>query len=234
MEEDLCHALYPIYHTPRVLINDPRRPLVFTTNIMAPKIFDKFLTKRERERRELQKCNPSPWRAIGSPHAPGVSDSTCEVNGDPFNGWKLPIPENKSVIRCARQRNPQQQSKFFELPVEVRRMIYIELMGNRRVHIEYSWMWASPFEPKPFQSKPLQPTFLQQRRFLSILNGTLRYWNWHHSVCQQTSSFAEDAYMDRCDDRSEESWKNRHEGLTSTRPGTKLGGAEWLRCCQVG
>lgn len=144
---------------------------------MASKIFDKFLTKRERERRELQKCNPSPWRGIGSPHAPGVSDSTCEVNGDPFNGWKLPIPENQSVRRCARQRNHQQQSKFFELPVEVRRMIYIELMGNRRVHIEYSWMWASPFEPKSFQSKPLQPTFLQRRRF-SV------YAQWHSEVLE--------------------------------------------------
>jgi hypothetical protein len=159
---------------------------------------------------------------------------TCEVNGDPFNAWKLPIPDNQGPLRFTRQQNSQKDSKFFGLPKEVRRMIDIELMGNRRVHIEYGWMPASPFKPKPFQSKPLQRTYLQRKRILSMINGPVRYWNWHHSICQESNSFTEDAWMDRCMVYSEERWKNSRDRLTSTPPGTKLGGAEWLRCCQLG
>lgn len=202
---------------------------------MVPAIFDKFFAKRERGRRQQQKDNPYPWKWAPFPCAIGVSDSTCEVNGDPFNAWRLPIPENRGPLRCTRPQNCQKDSEFFNnLPKEVRRMIYIELIGNRRVHIEYGWMPASPYVPKPFQSKPLQPTFLQRKRFLSMINGQPRYWNWHHSICQESISFAEDAWMDRCVLEAEERWKRHNQDRPiSPPPGTKLEGVEWLRCCQL-
>lgn len=177
---------------------------------MAPKIFAK-LFKREHK---ISDRHVRP-REI-SPNAIGISDSTCEVNGDPFNGWKLPIPApRQSALKPrARQRITLQTSRFFQLPEEVRRMIYIELMGKRRVHIEHSWMLPSPFQPK--------------------LKREGKRWDWWHGICQESDSFIRDTYDDRCWDRGAERYANRTEGLTSAPTGTKLGGVEWLRCCQIG
>ncbi|CAI7609454.1 unnamed protein product [Penicillium glandicola] len=173
---------------------------------MAYKIFTRFF-KRERKENDLETRPKSV-----SPNAIGISDSTCEVNGDPFNGWKLPIPppEQRVLKLGARECNRQQESYFFQLPIEVRTLVYIELMGNRRVHIEHAWMLPSPFRPKPKRDG--------------------KRWEWWHGVCQRSGSFVDD----RCWDREDERYANRFEGLQSAPAGTKLGGVEWLRCCQIG
>lgn len=54
--------------------------------------------------------------------------------GEPFNNrWKLPIPPpEQCVLKLgARQGYPKKASGFFQLPVEVRELIYIELMGDQ-------------------------------------------------------------------------------------------------------
>lgn len=48
-------------------------------------------------------------------------------------------------------------------------MIYNALMGNRRVHIEHSWMLPSPFRPK--------------------LKREGKRWDWWHGVYQKSDSF---------------------------------------------
>jgi hypothetical protein len=173
---------------------------------MAPKIVTKLFKRKPKENDSYfrPKCN--------SPNAIGISDSTCQVNGDPFNRWKLPIPPPKQrVLKLgARQCNRQHGSHFFQLPIEVRKLIYIELMGNRRVHIEHAWMLPSPFRPKPKRDK--------------------ERWDWWHGVCQRSGSYVDD----RCWDRRDEKYVNMSEGLQSPPAGTKLGGVEWLRCCQIG
>lgn len=179
---------------------------------VAQKIFGKFNFFKRSKEKDYRDRPREIW-----PTAIGISDSSCEINGDPFNGWKLPIPapEKRALSTCAHHRESQNLSKFFRLPVEVRKMIYTELMGNRRVHIEYSWMFQSPFEP---------PTKRGGKR-----------WNWFHGVCQNSNDFCEDAYLDRCDDRGDERWNARKMSrLTSAPPETKLHGVEWLRCCQMG
>lgn len=179
------------------------------TTSMAPNVFDKIF-KRERK---VKVYHTRPM--VYSPDAIGISDSTCEINGDRFNGWKLPIPApaQNALKTRARQAVAQQASWFFRLPVETRRIIYIELMGNRRVHIEYSWMLQSPFQPK------------SKRRGMR--------WDWWHGVCQNSNSFVQDIYMDRCWDRGDERYANQTKGLTRAPSGTKLRGVEWLRCCQI-
>ncbi|KAJ5193706.1 hypothetical protein N7491_001037 [Penicillium cf. griseofulvum] len=173
---------------------------------MAPKIVTKLFKRKPKEN-----CPYFRPKCV-SPNAIGISDSTCEVNGDPFNGWKLPIPppEQRVLKLGARQCNRQQASHFFQLPIEVRKLIYIELMGNRRVHIEYAWMLPSPFRPK--------------------LKRDRERWDWWHGVCQRSGSYVDD----RCWDRRDERYVNMSEGLQSAPAGTKLGGVEWLRCCQIG
>lgn len=170
---------------------------------MAPKFFSK-LFKRQQE-------------VHSHPRIIGISEDTCDINGDPFNRWKLPIPppEQRQLTLGTRQCNPQHQSRFFQLPEEIRRMIYIELMGNRRVHIDYAWGQPSPWRPQ-------------------ALKGGRR-WGWYHYICQRDGGFFIDEVWrhPRCWnwDDEREAWK---EGLKSPPPGTKLGGVEWLRCCQLG
>ncbi|OQD99343.1 hypothetical protein PENVUL_c065G04091 [Penicillium vulpinum] len=172
---------------------------------MAPKIF-KILKKRPKDN------NPPSRPNCNSPNAIGISNSTCTVNGDPFDGWKLPIPapDQRILKPSARKRNPQQASRFFQLPIEIRTLIYTVLMGNRRVHIEHAWMMQSPFVPEP--------------------KHDLKRWDWWHGVCQRSGSFVDD----RCWDRKDERYASEFEGLESVPAGTKLGGVEFLRCCQIG
>ncbi|KAJ5767740.1 hypothetical protein N7533_000323 [Penicillium manginii] len=170
---------------------------------MAPKIFERFF-KREKKRNDRDRPSAS-W-----PTAIGISDLTCEIKGDRFNGWKLPIPAPGERHALTNMRVDS-----LDYPPEVRRRIYIELMGNRRVHIEYAWMLQSPFEP---------PTKRGGKR-----------WDWWHSVCQENDSFVQDTYLESCPDRGDERWNARQKGVSvRPTPGTKFEGVEWLRCCQIG
>jgi len=81
---------------------------------MAPRIFNKFF-KQEKKRHDRD---------------------------GPSETWKLPVPApgERTLISCSQMQADQHASGLFRLLPEVRRRIYFELMGNRRVHIEYSWM----------------------------------------------------------------------------------------------
>ncbi|KAJ5593932.1 uncharacterized protein N7459_000140 [Penicillium hispanicum] len=168
---------------------------------MAPKLLAKIFKRRKEP---PPKFKIKEW----SPNAIGIADSTCEINGDIFNRWKLPIPPPEERLRMigARKRNPQDQCHFFRLPAEIRRMIYLELMGDRRVHIRYIWKEPSPFRPQPKQGGPR--------------------WDWWHSVCDHSNDFPEDALFDHCWDWTDEA------DLKKKSP--KINGVEWLRVCQIG
>ncbi|KAJ5845591.1 hypothetical protein N7534_009260 [Penicillium rubens] len=142
------------------------------------------------------------------PDAIGISGSTCEINGDMFNRWKLPIPPPEQRLRRigSRQRNLQDQSLFFRLPAEIRRMIYLELMGYRRVHIRYVWKEPPPFSPQP------------------KYRG--RHWNWWHSVCRHSDGFPQEPDYDLCQD-----WRSE---VARNEKNPKINGVEWLRSCQIG
>ncbi|CAG8083022.1 unnamed protein product [Penicillium salamii] len=168
---------------------------------MAPKILSKFF-KRKKEK--PWGIPPKEW----SPNAIGISDSTCEINGDLFNPWKLPVPppQYHTCKIGTRRRNPQSQSDFFRLPTEIRRMIYLELMGDRRVHIRHVWKDPSPFVPQPKRKGPR--------------------WDWWHCVCAKTNRFPDDLMFDFCGD-----WVD--EAAEETKA-LKIEGVGWLRSCQIG
>ncbi|KAJ6107481.1 hypothetical protein N7523_008804 [Penicillium sp. IBT 18751x] len=168
---------------------------------MAPRIFSKLFKSKKKQVSKFTLKEHSPV-------AIGISDSTCEINGDIFNRWKLPIqpPEYRLRTRCSQKPITQHQSSFFRLPAEIRRLIYRELMGDRRVHIRYLWKEPSPFRPQPKR-------------------GGSR-WEWWHIVCEQCDCFPEDPDIDYCPD-----WR-AEAGLLQKRP--KIGGVEWLRSCQIG
>lgn len=176
---------------------------------MAPRIFSKLFNR---------KYEPPPYypRRM-QPEAIGISDSTCEVNGDPFNKWKLPIPppEQREVKISGHPCNPQQQSLFFKLPPEVRNLIYLELLGGRRVHIDYTFQWPSPFRPQPPAKK------------------RKRYWHWWHLLCHESDSFPEDQFFDRCAIHADEVNDAKSHSWTAAAEGTKIRGIELLRSCQM-
>ncbi|CAG8024664.1 unnamed protein product [Penicillium nalgiovense] len=165
---------------------------------MAPHVFNN-LFKRKKKAPKESRLTPKEC----SPNAIGIWDSTCEINGDIFNRWKLPIQlEQHPRSPGARQKSSQQQSSLFRLPTEIRRLIYLELMGDRRVHIRYFWRKPSP---KP-HSEPR--------------------WRWWHAVCEHSDGFIDDPVEDIC------SISGREGYMHIPRP--KIGGVEWLRCCQIG
>lgn len=143
---------------------------------MTPRFFNKLFKRKKKGPEEpifkLSEC---------SPNAIGIWASTCEINGDIFNRWKLPIqPEQRPRSSRAQQKSSQQQSPLFHLPAEIRRLIYLELMGDRRVHVRYFWRQPSP-EP---QSEPR--------------------WRWWHAVCNHSDGFIDDPGEDTCSTWSRE------------------------------
>lgn len=146
---------------PLLLQTPPPWHPIFSTNFSSAK------RKGPKEPRfTLREC---------SPNAIGIWDSTCEINGDIFNRWKLPIqPEQHPRSPGARQESSQQQCSLFHLPAEIRRLIYLELMGDRRVHIRYFWRKSSPES----HSEPR--------------------WRWWHAVCDHSDGFIDDPVEDIC------------------------------------
>ncbi|KAJ5518959.1 hypothetical protein N7453_001381 [Penicillium expansum] len=137
---------------------------------MAPRFLNKLFKHKKKGPKE-PRFTLREW----SPNAIGIWDSTCEINSDIFNRWKLPIqPEQCPHSPRARQKSSQQESLLFRLPAEIRRLIYLEIMGDRRVHIRYFWRQPSP-EP---HSKPR--------------------WHWWHVVCEHSDGFIDDPVEDIC------------------------------------
>ena len=147
------------------------------------------------------------------PNAVGINESTCEINGSLFDRENLPVPSPDEHRRQLGTHpcKAQFKSKFFKLPLEIREMIYRELLGDRRVHIGYL------FDP-PY-------TYQDHKRYRS-------QWHWWHRVCDKSHSFGVELCRDRCWARCDD--KERQAGWTTSPPGTKLQGVEWLRCCQKG
>ncbi|KAI9038145.1 fungal specific transcription factor domain-containing protein [Aspergillus affinis] len=85
----------------------------------------------------------------------GIDASTCRNHGDPGYSRQLPVlpPDYRCLgydpDRVNSTINIQDQSAFFaRLPLEVRELIYICLLGNRRIHVNYDfhprrrrWRW---------------------------------------------------------------------------------------------
>ncbi|OGE49201.1 hypothetical protein PENARI_c023G02801 [Penicillium arizonense] len=137
---------------------------------MAPHFFNR-LFKRKKKGPKEPRFTLQEW----SPNAIGIWDSTCEINGDRFNRWKLPIQaKQRHRSPVSRQKSPQQQSPLFRLPAEIRRLIYLELMGGRRLHIRYFWR-------KPSLKPRSEPR-----------------WHWWHIVCDHSDGFIDDPVEDIC------------------------------------
>lgn len=173
-------------------------------SIMAPRLFSKLFKKIK-----PQKKRRYPDDAVG------MNESTCAINGDPFDEENLPVPPPDEHERQLGTRpcNPQFHSLFFKLPPEIRVQIYRKLLGDRRVHVVYRFMEPSPFQPQ-LKAKDCKPR-----------------WQWWHRVCQERDLFPEECEMDPCGVHTD-----RHDaeaGWTTPPPGTKLQGAELLRCCQM-
>jgi hypothetical protein len=77
-------------------------------------------------------------------------------------------------------------------------------MGDRRVHIRYFWR-----EPSPKSHSHSEPR-----------------WRWWHAVCEHSDGFIDDLIEDIC------SIAGREGYMHIPRP--RIGGVEWLRCCQIG
>ncbi|KAL4924808.1 uncharacterized protein BDV17DRAFT_284392 [Aspergillus undulatus] len=84
--------------------------------------------------------------------SPGIAESTCRVNGDPHDQEFLPtLPTGYTSLFGEindRQAEPtvnnlQEQSPFFtSLPPEIRQLIYRHLFGDRRIHLDYDFVWS--------------------------------------------------------------------------------------------
>lgn len=141
---------------------------------MTPRIF-KWL-RREKP--------PQPPRIRRTdPGSLGIDDSTCEVTESVTNPCKFPIPpsleqrHSHELSASPRPANPQPQTGFFKLPIEIRQKIYAEVFGNRRVHIDYDFSFPTGWKN---------------------MKGRKRQWRWWHYVCADDSSFIEDDFLDKC------------------------------------
>lgn len=166
IQEYIKSRLPPLLQTP---LNNTTTTTPDST-AMAPRFLNKLFKHKKKGPKE-PRFTLREW----SPNAIGIWDSTCEINSDIFNRWKLPIqPEQCPHSPRARQKSSQQESSLFRLPAEISRLIYLEIMGDRRVHIRYFWRQPSP-EP---HSKPR--------------------WHWWHVICEHSDGFIDDPVEDIC------------------------------------
>lgn len=181
---------------------------------MAPNIISKLLNK------DKDKPPRYPISRMG-PKAVGIDNSTCEINPKHTKWWKLPIPppeQRDRKLGGTRPRNPQYQSLFFaKVPREVRYLIYKEVMGGRRVHVDYGFRTPS--------------IHLQRRE----MKKDPPRWLWWHCVCEMSDcySFVDDRYYDHCPGTIDKAFFVRREGESPPQR-RKIGDVEWLRCCQMG
>lgn len=156
-------------------------------------------------------------RGRAEPSSIGIDDSTCEVTTSRANPWKLPIsPPSVELDKPAPTPTPncQRQSAFFNLPPEIRQQIYTELLGNKRVHIDFSFHrrpgWLDAPKERMKEYKP--------------------QWRWFHHVCSKSDGFHHEQYGDDCPQNTGD--EPFHDlsvlGFTSR----KLEGVAWLRSCR--
>lgn len=150
----------------------------------------------------------------------GIDYDTCSSNTSlrdytamPFPPPRRPLtpPPEPATSLChdePERTNPQSQSALFaRLPRDVRERIYVELFGQRPVHLEYDFGYAPGCRGRD-KRPPDQ-------------------WRWWHRVCAEEEAKPGD--MCRTDDIEDLKRLGRRELLKH-----KLKGVEWLRTCRVG
>jgi len=119
-----------------------------------------------------------------------------------------PPPESADPEESPGAVNTQTQSALFaRLPRNIRERIYIELFGERAVHVEYDYGFAPGYRGR--EKKPPDQ------------------WRWWHRVCEEEEAKPGD--MCRSDDLDDLKRKGKRELLKY-----KLKGVEWLRTCRIG
>ncbi|KAL3486120.1 hypothetical protein BJX62DRAFT_242276 [Aspergillus germanicus] len=145
--------------------------------------------------------------------SPGVHPSSCEVNGDRHNRERLPIlPTDHtslySSIIDAQNSVPdtQAQSPFFaKLPPEIRQLIYRQLFGGRRIHLDLDYI-------------------SQQAQ-----------WHWWHRVCDCPDTCPDKQFICPENAAAETMMLRLGPKASVTdRAETRVDGIEWLRCCKQG
>lgn len=173
----------------------------------------------------------------------GINERTCKVNGRDDDKRKMPIPNSRrrpltppfvpeegwTVAKRRIDINTQTQSHFFsQLPVEVRHLIYLELYGKRRIHLEY-------------HVGPGHNIIRNNRSDNDGRNNTYR-WGWWHFICHEPTfgPARRVIFPDRGDScqiiaewgvSSEAVGKPYDKELFVDR---KLPGSNWLRSCRIG
>ncbi|KAL4785026.1 hypothetical protein BJX76DRAFT_325786 [Aspergillus varians] len=172
--------------------------------------------------RRTERINTTPYVSRAVLESPGISDSTCQVNGDPHDPDRLPIlppdytslfdavagDETESPSLLNQAFHPQSQSPFFtQLPPEIRTLIYLHAFGGRRIHLDYD--------------------------FTPGRNGN--QWRWWHRVCDDESTCPSKALP--CPETATAEATMLQLGSRSwVKAGFeyKIHALGWLRCCKIG
>lgn len=149
----------------------------------------------------------------------GVDYDTCNSNAPLRDYTAMPLPPPRRPLTPPPEAadteenpdgavNPQSQSALFtRLPRNIRERIYIELFGERAVHLEYDYGFAPGYRGR--DKKPPDQ------------------WRWWHRVCEEEEPKPGD--MCRSDDLDDLKRHGKRELLKY-----KLKGVEWLRTCRLG
>ncbi|KAL3471148.1 hypothetical protein BJX99DRAFT_238021 [Aspergillus californicus] len=160
--------------------------------------------------------NTNPYWSRALLDSPGITPTSCEINGDPNNPNRLPIPPNYTSIYTSitTNTNPdlsiQDQSPFFtHLPPEVRQIIYTHAFGGRRIHLDFDFTCT----PQNNQGR----------------------WSWWHRVCDDADNCPEKEFP--CPETEAAESSMLQLGSTAWVKEEfqyKIDAMNWLRCCKAG
>ncbi|KAJ0426913.1 hypothetical protein BJY00DRAFT_306904 [Aspergillus carlsbadensis] len=145
--------------------------------------------------------------------SPGVHPLSCEVNGSRHNRERFPVLPTDHVSLYSSiidGQNPvpdtQAQSPFFaQLPTEIRQLIYRQLFGDRRVHLDLDYV-------------------SQQAQ-----------WLWWHRVCDCPDTRPDKQFICPENAAAETMMLHLgSKAWVTGRAEAKVDGVGWLRCCKKG
>ncbi|KAL4966915.1 uncharacterized protein BDV14DRAFT_33495 [Aspergillus stella-maris] len=154
----------------------------------------------------------------------GIRDATCKVNGDIYDRDSLPtLPDGHTSLHSTLAAgegkvppNAQEQSRFFNLPPEIREIVYFHLLGGQKVHVDYEFREIRGDDGEAAES---------QRR-----------WAGWHRICDDPDNCPKGKQLPCPETANAEKrfvgmgWKSHlREGFEG-----KLSALNWLRCCQLG
>ncbi|KAL2825747.1 hypothetical protein BDW59DRAFT_145879 [Aspergillus cavernicola] len=163
--------------------------------------------------------NNTPYWSRALFDSPGISETTCRVDGSPDDPGKLPIlPPNHRCLfsKISESTSPESdtqsrnqiQSRFFtHLPPEIRQIIYLHAFGGRRIHLDHN------FFPYDRQNQ----------------------WRWWHRVCDDAPNCPEKEFI--CPDTADAELSMLQLGSSAwVKKGFeyKIDAVAWLRCCRIG